>query len=195
MSEAISREEAILLAEGAFKPAHTYSSENAETYRIYDNGQRRAISYIVDALRSLPSLAPPADAVERANVALRAAVEIAEMFRAAENGWRTKPTRYEIQDWIAKHIDVVPVDNHVAWCRYTYDESGSIASIVTCDSDAKGAFKVYRALAAHNSRPQCGVANPGGVPCTKDKGHPAGHDEGSYGPLRRITNYESKRLR
>jgi hypothetical protein len=30
-------------------------------------------------------------------------------------------------------------DNHVAWLRFT--ESGSI---VTCDSDAEGAFKVYR---------------------------------------------------
>src|ERR1043165_8676995 len=34
-------------------------------------------------------------------------------------------------------------DNYVAWCRYTYDESGGIKTIVTCDSDAKGAFKVY----------------------------------------------------
>lgn len=34
-------------------------------------------------------------------------------------------------------------DSYVAWCRYTYDESGGIRSIVTCDSDAKGAFKVY----------------------------------------------------
>jgi hypothetical protein len=37
-------------------------------------------------------------------------------------------------------------DDYVAWCRYTYDNSGSIKSIVTCDSDAKGAFKVYRAV-------------------------------------------------
>jgi hypothetical protein len=35
---------------------------------------------------------------------------------------------------------------HVAWCRYTYDQAGSIKSIATCDSDAKGAFKVYAAL-------------------------------------------------
>lgn len=61
MDEAISREEAILLAERAFKPAHTYSSENAGTYRIYDNGQRRAISHIVDGLRALPSISPPAE--------------------------------------------------------------------------------------------------------------------------------------
>lgn len=36
-------------------------------------------------------------------------------------------------------------DDYVAWCRYTYDSDGSIKTIVTCDSDAKGAFKVYRA--------------------------------------------------
>jgi hypothetical protein len=35
-------------------------------------------------------------------------------------------------------------DNYVAWCRYTYDESGGIKSIVTCNSNAKGAFKVWR---------------------------------------------------
>lgn len=35
-------------------------------------------------------------------------------------------------------------DDYVAWCRYTYDEGGGIKTIVTCDSDAKGAFKVYR---------------------------------------------------
>jgi hypothetical protein len=29
-------------------------------------------------------------------------------------------------------------ENYVAWCRYTTE------SIVTCDSDAQGAFKVYR---------------------------------------------------
>jgi hypothetical protein len=35
-------------------------------------------------------------------------------------------------------------NDYVAWCRYRYDESGSIRDIVTCDSDAKGAFKVWR---------------------------------------------------
>ena|ERR1043165_2837081 len=28
----------------------------------------------------------------------------------------------------------------------------------------------------------CGVANPGGQPCTKPKGHLKGHDPESYGP-------------
>ena len=28
----------------------------------------------------------------------------------------------------------------------------------------------------------CGVANPGGQPCTQPKGHPKGHDLASYGP-------------
>lgn len=28
----------------------------------------------------------------------------------------------------------------------------------------------------------CGVANPGGQPCTKPKGHPKQHDPHSYGP-------------
>lgn len=36
-------------------------------------------------------------------------------------------------------------DDYVAWCRYKYNPEGGIESIVTCDSDAKGAFKVYRA--------------------------------------------------
>lgn len=36
-------------------------------------------------------------------------------------------------------------NDYVAWCRYTYNSEGGIQSIVTCDSDAKGAFKVYRA--------------------------------------------------
>jgi hypothetical protein len=35
----------------------------------------------------------------------------------------------------------VPTDNYVAWCRYVDDGN----RIVLCDSDAKGAFKVYRA--------------------------------------------------
>ena len=39
-------------------------------------------------------------------------------------------------------------DDYVAWCCYTYDESGGIKSIVTCDSDAKGAFRVYRVTSA-----------------------------------------------
>lgn len=38
---------------------------------------------------------------------------------------------------------VTTPDNYVAWCRYTYDESGGIQSIETCDSDAPGAFRVY----------------------------------------------------
>ena len=40
------------------------------------------------------------------------------------------------------------LDNYVAWCRYTFDDSGGIKSIVTCDSNAKGAFKVYRVTSA-----------------------------------------------
>lgn len=38
----------------------------------------------------------------------------------------------------------VAVDDYVAWCRYTYDERGYIQTINICDSDAIGAFKVYR---------------------------------------------------
>lgn len=30
--------------------------------------------------------------------------------------------------------------------------------------------------------PACGVANPGGTPCSKSKGHAEGHDPESYGP-------------
>lgn len=29
----------------------------------------------------------------------------------------------------------------------------------------------------------CGVMNPGGVPCSKDKGHIGGHDLTAYGPM------------
>lgn len=29
----------------------------------------------------------------------------------------------------------------------------------------------------------CGVSNPGGLPCSKEKGHLEGHDESAYGPL------------
>lgn len=36
-------------------------------------------------------------------------------------------------------------NGYVAWCRYKYNSEGGIQSIVTCDSDAKGAFKVYPA--------------------------------------------------
>lgn len=39
-------------------------------------------------------------------------------------------------------------DDYVAWCRYIYDESGDIQTIEACDSDAPGAFKVYRATPA-----------------------------------------------
>lgn len=45
------RERAAKIAEGAFEPAHTYASENATEYMIYDRGQRRAIQNIVAAIR------------------------------------------------------------------------------------------------------------------------------------------------
>lgn len=48
-------------------------------------------------------------------------------------------------------IDQFIANEHIAWCRYLYDEAGGIRSIVTCDSDAKGAFKVYRHPAAASS--------------------------------------------
>lgn len=34
-------------------------------------------------------------------------------------------------------------DDYVAWCRYTYNDQGGIQTIKTCNSDSKGAFKVY----------------------------------------------------
>lgn len=37
------------------------------------------------------------------------------------------------------HSEIVEIDDYVAWLRYT--ENGSI---VTCDSDAPKAFRVYR---------------------------------------------------
>jgi hypothetical protein len=52
--------------------------------------------------------------------------------------------------------------NHVAWCRYTYDESGCIESIATCDSDAKGAFKVYAAPQPPTDLAQHGKKGGGG---------------------------------
>ena len=42
---------------------------------------------------------------------------------------------------VADFVDQIPkveMDNYVAWCRYTG------TTIVTCDSDAQGAFRVYR---------------------------------------------------
>jgi len=33
----------------------------------------------------------------------------------------------------------------------------------------------------------CGIANPGGIPCTKEKGHPEGHDPASYGPEQKVS--------
>jgi hypothetical protein len=36
-------------------------------------------------------------------------------------------------------------DNYVAWCCYIYNESGGIQSIRTCNSNSKGAFRVYKA--------------------------------------------------
>lgn len=39
-------------------------------------------------------------------------------------------------------------DDYVAWCRYKYNAEGGIQTVVTCDSDAEGAFKVYRATPA-----------------------------------------------
>ena len=42
---------------------------------------------------------------------------------------------------VADFVDQVPrqeTDDYVAWCRYTG------TTIVTCDQDALGAFKVYR---------------------------------------------------
>lgn len=45
------RERAAKIAENAFEPAHTYASENAHEYIIYDNGQRRAMQNIAAAIR------------------------------------------------------------------------------------------------------------------------------------------------
>lgn len=36
-------------------------------------------------------------------------------------------------------------DDYVAWCRYTSTDGDQMGRIVTCDSDAPGAFKIYRA--------------------------------------------------
>ena len=44
-------ERAAKIAEDAFEPAHTYVSENASDYMIYDNGQRRAMQNIAAAIR------------------------------------------------------------------------------------------------------------------------------------------------
>lgn len=45
------RERAAGIAERAFEPAHTYVSENAHEYQIFDAGQRRAITKIAAAIR------------------------------------------------------------------------------------------------------------------------------------------------
>lgn len=48
-------------------------------------------------------------------------------------------------------------DDYVAWCTYTYNSEGGTKTIVTCDSDAKGAFKVYPASALRSARQSAGV--------------------------------------
>jgi hypothetical protein len=35
-------------------------------------------------------------------------------------------------------------ENYVAWCRYAHNSAGETNGIRLCDSDAPGAFKVYR---------------------------------------------------
>lgn len=65
--------------------------------------------------------------------------------KIAEHGWPAPASPAAIRD-------EAETDNYVAWCRYTYDAAGSIKSIVTCDSDAKGAFRVYRASVATTPR-------------------------------------------
>ena len=44
----------------------------------------------------------------------------------------------QAREKFAKDTKHLHIDDYVAWCRYTK------TSIVTCDSDAPGAFKVYR---------------------------------------------------
>lgn len=61
-----------------------------------------------------------------------------------EDIWGNKKSEAVIRHARVQPSDDARVEDYVAWCRYTYDESGGIKSIVTCDSDAKGAFKVYR---------------------------------------------------
>lgn len=39
--------------------------------------------------------------------------------------------------------DASPDDDYIAWCTYSHHEDGT-TTISTCDSDTKGAFKVYR---------------------------------------------------
>lgn len=76
-----------------------------------------------------------------------------------------KGTWYHLDDDCAGHYDgdlgedcrairdiaskPLAVDDYVAWCTYTYNSEGGIQTIVTCDSDAKGAFKVYRKPSIH----------------------------------------------
>jgi hypothetical protein len=37
------------------------------------------------------------------------------------------------------------MSEHVAWCRFVESATPNLSRIVVCDSDAEGAFKVYRA--------------------------------------------------
>jgi hypothetical protein len=45
------RERAAKIAEGSFQRAHTYASENAGDYYLFDDGQRDAIKRIASAIR------------------------------------------------------------------------------------------------------------------------------------------------
>ena len=56
-------------------------------------------------------------------------------------------TGTELKAFRAKHVQPREAarDNYVAWCHYTHNHIGGIESIETCDSDAKGAFRVYAA--------------------------------------------------
>src|ERR1700758_2884840 len=60
-------------------------------------------------------------------------------YRHHGSNLRECPQTFAEPGIIASHCQAPQHDDYVAWVRYTK------TSIVTCDSDAPGAFKVYRA--------------------------------------------------
>ena len=78
----------------------------------------------------------------------------------------SEENRKLLSEWlastIAPHLALAPspapaadADDYVAWCTYERDErEPDIERVVLCDSDTKGAFKVYRRPAADAPAPQ-----------------------------------------
>lgn len=69
---------------------------------------------------------------------------LASRIAIAVAGWMSDENRASYQLAIAAVLKASESkEEHVAWCKYTKWGDGRV-TIRTCDSDAEGAFKVYR---------------------------------------------------